>query len=141
MSYPEGHRGSAAERIEAKIERIPFHSCWEWVGAVAGGGYGTVRVNGKMRPAHRALYELTIRQVGELELDHLCRNRACVRPSHLEAVTHRENILRGTSPSAQHAKKTHCPKLHVYAPGRRVCLICRARVERRRRARIRCALG
>ena len=44
-----------------------------------------------------------------------CRNPACVNPDHLEPVSIRENLLRGVGPSAQHAKKTHCPAGHSYA--------------------------
>jgi len=59
--------------------------------------------------AHRAVYESERGPIPEgMTLDHLCRNRGCVNPDHLEPVTNRENILRGVSPSAVHAAKTHC---------------------------------
>lgn len=68
-----------------------------------------------------------------LVIDHLCRNRGCVNPDHLEAVTQRENILRGEGLAAANARKTHCPKGHPYSgenlyvvpsSGRRQCRIC-----------------
>lgn len=65
--------------------------------------------------AHRLVYELLVGPIPDgLQLDHLCRNRGCVRPDHLEPVTRRTNILRGTGPSAIHARKTQCPHGHPY---------------------------
>jgi len=117
--------------------------CWLWT-AGKSAGYGRSRYErGKTRRAHRRVYELLIGPVPEgLELDHLCRNRACCNPWHLEPVTHRENILRGESPMALCAKKTTCVAGHPFSKhghinvrGDRVCLVCdaiRARNYRRR---------
>jgi hypothetical protein len=71
-------------------------SCWEWTGYRDKDGYGMFGLRGAGRRAHCVAWTLDHGQIPDgAEIDHLCRNRACVRPSHLELVTHRENILRG----------------------------------------------
>lgn len=70
-------------------------ACWSWPTRNKS-GYGSFYLHGKARKAHRVSFELYVRDLepGEV-VDHLCRNEGCVNPSHLEAVTHRENIMRG----------------------------------------------
>jgi hypothetical protein len=69
--------------------------CWEWTGSRKQSGYGNFYVDGKIEIAHRVLYELMVGEIPEdLVMDHLCRNRGCVRPDHLEPVTHAENMRR-----------------------------------------------
>ena len=97
----------------------PVTGCMYWRGYKHGGyGLATLTCNGKQETVyvHRLLYEHFVCPVpGNLQLDHLCRNRDCVNPTHLEVVTARENILRGVSPSAMAAQRTHCPKGHPYS--------------------------
>jgi hypothetical protein len=112
--------------------------CWLWGGYIdASTGYGK---HGK-RWAHRAVYEMHRGPIPEgLQLDHLCRTRACVNPEHLEPVTLRENVLRGTAPAALNAAKTHCAAGHpftganliVRANGSRGCRTCENAQQRER---------
>jgi len=107
--------------------------CWIWTASATTDGYGTFRLNGRSQRAHRVSY---VEYVGPIpaekpQLDHLCRNRRCVRPDHLEPVTNQENADRG-EPGKHNAIKTHCPKGHEYTPentritrrGWRNCLAC-----------------
>lgn len=88
--------------------------CWIWKGTVSQQhGYGHYGHTGIQ--AHRAVYEAFVGKISEgLQLDHLCRNKVCVNPAHLEPVTARENTLRSNAPSAINAKKTHCDSGHEF---------------------------
>lgn len=77
------------ERFWPKAEVGEDSECWPWVGSRDPYGYGRLKINGKFRGAHRLAYELSVGSIPEgLEIDHLCRNRCCVNPAHLEPVTH-----------------------------------------------------
>lgn len=83
-------------RIVQKIHFKAVEACWTWTGGDSGNGYGKVRFQGKMHMAHRLIYTLLIGEIPEgMVLDHLCRNRRCVNPHHLEPVTVKENTHRG----------------------------------------------
>lgn len=117
--------------------------CWLWTGYRLPNGYGQAAYAGQ-RYAHRVAYVLTFGPIPEgMTIDHLCRVRHCVRPSHLEAVTNRDNILRGTGASARNASRTECTRGHALIPfprptraGKRYCPVClAARREARNVAR------
>jgi hypothetical protein len=84
-------------------------------GATNGKGYSTIFIGGKNELAHRFTYRLFVGEIPDgLVIDHTCRNRRCIEPSHLRAVTHQENILCGTGATATNAKKTHCKNGHEF---------------------------
>jgi len=102
---------TALERFNRFVNRT--ETCWEWLGHRTNKGYGLFWHMGTKVQAHRFAYEAFIGPIADgLFLDHLCRNRGCVNPYHLEPVTNQENCMRGDN--AQRAK-THCPKGHLYA--------------------------
>lgn len=102
------------ERFWAKVDKTG--DCWLWT-AFRRRGYGRFTVNGRMVNAHRYSFELAGGTVPDgLVLDHLCRNRSCVNPAHLEPVTSRVNTLRGLTPAAENANKTHCKRGHEFTP-------------------------
>lgn len=125
--------GRAARHI-----RVTEHGCWLWTASRSENGYGRVRVCGAEWKAHRYVFTALRGPVTRgLDLDHLCRVRACVNPDHLEPVTRSENLRRGHFPNSA---KTHCPKGHPYAGtnlrinsrGRRECVQCLRDSGRRR---------
>lgn len=135
------NKGTAAERFWARV--FPSRGgCWLWLGYRIN-GYAKMRVGGKNSQASRFVYELFHGPIPPgHQVDHLCRNRNCVNPWHLEAVTPAENNRRSLSPSALNIGKTHCKHGHEFTPentipkanGGRNCRQCRN--ERKRRSRM-----
>lgn len=129
------------QRIEKKVERIPFSGCWIWTGSVRRDGYPRMGANGRTRKVSQVVYEVMIGRRGGLHVLHLCDEALCVNPAHLSLGTHRENMqqkLERTGLSAfaqQNAAKQLCVRGHPLtgdnvriSGGRRYCrACCRAR--------------
>lgn len=127
-------------RVRGLIEQ--GDGCWRWLGHLTSSGYGSIWRGGQHYRAHRVAYEIFVGPIPEgLVIDHLCRNRGCVNPAHMEPVTPHENWRRGESVTVKHARKTHCKWGHPfddantrYRPsGARRCRICHGNEKRRYR--------
>lgn len=120
---------------------VTSSGCWSWIGYVGNDLYGRYRIGGagsKTGMSHRAAYEALVGRIQpDLQIDHLCRNRGCCNPSHLEAVTAKENTHRGMTRASENAKKKTCPRGHEYSgknnQGQRICHKCSAESQRRYR--------
>lgn len=137
-------RRPSVEVFWSKVEMT--ESCWNWTGEVLANGYG--KISARYSPAasgtklaHRVSYELTREPVPDgLHLDHLCRNRLCVNPGHLEPVSVKENVARG-----MHGRlRTHCGYGHELTPENtqydrkrncRRCRTCAREWDRRAKAK------
>lgn len=127
------------QRFWRHVDRRGANDCWEWKASRNQDGYGrflldTSRVTPKSVNSHRVAYVLAVGPIPTgLTLDHLCRNRGCVNPAHLEPVTLGENVLRGNGIPARRARQTHCLRGHLLAGdnlypsprGHRQCRACR----------------
>lgn len=147
---PSKPRPTREERFWPKVDkdgpvsdhRPDLGPCWLWTAYVDERGYGIFRwESGRSEKAHRSAYLLSVGAIPDgLELDHLCKVRHCVRPTHLEPVTHVENIRRGdySNNGARMRARTECPYGHPYdaentmykADGMRACRACKKAYSR-----------
>ena len=105
---------SAWDRFWSNVSEQP-NGCWQWIGWKDDRGYGRFSVRRYSRWAHRVAWRLLRSPIPSwLQIDHLCRNRSCVNPGHMELVTPQQNILRGTSLAAVRAQRELCPQGHRY---------------------------
>ena len=146
MRFCHGHNKKPVVPLSVRFMNFvrPEGECWlwGWFGAQKEDGYGSILADGRLaNRAYRVAYELFIGAIPDgLELDHLCRNPACVNPMHLEPVTHTENMRRGAWAAASHCRNGHpydAKNTFVRADGVRRCRKCAnarvARYQRRRR--------
>jgi uncharacterized small protein (DUF1192 family) len=133
-TLPPNYEEMFWEKFDSLVDKSG--ECWVWLGGSHDGRYGTVRYRGGSRAVHRLSYTRSKGKIPVgLVLDHLCRNTRCVRPDHLEAVTNKENIRRGTGVAALNAAKTECSRGHPLSgdnlhvdkrTGDRICRACLA---------------
>jgi len=132
------------QRIFANITVDVDTGCWIWHGARDQNGYGLTAYGGRTERVHRLLYALHngpiprgIAARRAAQLDHICKNRSCCNPAHLELVTQRTNTLRSNGITAQQASQTHCKRGHLLPPPdpnckHRTCKICKALNDKKR---------
>lgn len=121
------------KRIFAKIRCDRQTGCWVWTGCTTQRGYGNVRVNKIGYTTHRFMYAWLVGPIPAGKgrdipvLDHICGNKLCCNPLHLQLISDTANILKGNGATARNARKTHCRNGHpLPAPinGHRRCMIC-----------------
>lgn len=138
----EDERENIFCRFMSKLQHTP-HGCWQWHGAKSEKGYGSFSFMGRALPAHRVAYVLWKgRVLAGLQVDHICNNRACVNPAHLQLVTDHQNKILG---KIRRLRATHCPNGHelsednlvswrLKSSGFRGCLTCQRETDRERQS-------
>lgn len=135
---PEWEPKTVEERFWEKVDKSG--DCWEWQGALDSAGYGVFNLGERLDRAHRITYQWAGQSIPDgYHVDHLCRNRRCCRPAHLEAVPPSTNWERGESPTAISARTGRCSRGHSMADayvrsdtGTRMCRTCIRERSRRR---------
>lgn len=122
------------ERFLNKFKVDETSGCWLWFGSRNRKNYGVIKLERQRRNAmaHRFCYEALVGPIPEgMQLDHLCRTPNCVNPNHLEVVSNRENVLRGSTIPAAYAKRTSCKNGHPFIGDNfyiknnaRICRLC-----------------
>ena len=139
---------SLEDRIWAHIVPEPNTGCWFWSGSHNNSGYARInlkttksKTGWKTCYLHRVTYEMYVGPIPNgKQIDHLCRQRGCCNPEHLEAVTPQQNVARGLASAVNAAHKTHCPYGHEYnddntyidSKGWQHCNECRRQRDRKR---------
>lgn len=114
---------SFVDRFWSRV--IKTEDCWYWAGYVNPNGYATVYVLPKKEYVHRVSYELANGKIPEgLVIDHLCGNKICVNPVHLEAVTQKENVHRSLDPFCANGHEKTPDNVYLRASGKRECRVC-----------------
>lgn len=130
-----------APRILERSVPIPIAGCWVWMAGTNNSGYGAMTVHGKPVGAHRASYMAFVGEIPPgLDVHHICNNRMCVNPHHLEAVTRSKNLLE----QPPRKRKTHCVNGHALVDsnvyewnGNRGCRTCRADADKKYKLKVR----
>lgn len=141
---------TVAARIMSHLSIDSSTSCWIFTGTRDRNGYGSIRCGPRMKLAHRVAYVVHKGEIPEgMQIDHLCRHRACCNPDHLEAVTRHENWRRSRAVTRLNQLATHCKQGHALSgtnllrttSGHRKCRICQRRSQAAYKARRRAQLG
>lgn len=145
------HRVPLLKRFASKVIIDRDTDCLTWVGGKTGSGYGSIQTDAPERKqilAHRLSYFMANGEWAD-EVDHLCRNKLCVNPNHLEAVSHMENMHRADRALGIRSHKTHCPQGHEYSElntytnpktNRRSCRICGRAAQAAYKRRKKCTI-
>ncbi len=145
--FPSDISDDVKARFWAKVDARSPDECWPWRSTHTEKGYARISWQRKNYFAHRLAYELTHGPISaDMVIDHICRNRGCVNPAHLEPVTIKQNTLRGVGITATYAASDTCPKGHPRVlsnipenskqKGQRACRACHNERNRQRRKRI-----